>query len=313
MSFSIKTKNELARITPENVCCQLAELGAMIRMDGTIKISPGKGLSLQVVTESAPAARKVFKLLKELFQVPGEIIVQRKNRLKKNNVYVVNIPSQPEVKNILDKLGIMDANYNINPEIRKDLIDSECCQRTYLRGVFLGGGSVNNPEGTYHLEIITADQIHGLQISNLINNFDLNAKLVSRKKWWVVYIKGSEQIAGFLSLIGAHTAMLDFENVKVYKDMRNKVNRLVNCETANLTKTVDAALRQVECINSISRTIGLDKLSPGLQQIAKLRLEYPDTSLKELGEMCEPPVSKSGVNHRMRKIEKMAEDFKKRK
>lgn len=312
MSYSTKTKNELARKMPETNCCQLAELSALIRMDGMIQISSGKQLSLQVTTESAAAARKVFKLLKALFNISGKIGAQKKNKLKKNNVYLVKIPSQPEVRNILEKLGIMDMEYNINPKIKAELVQSECCMTAYLRGAFLGGGSVNNPEGTYHLEIITGDQLHSQAICELINKFDLGAKLVNRKKWWVVYLKGSEKIIEFLSLIGAHSALLNFESVKIYKDMRNKVNRLVNCETANLNKTVDAALRQIENINTITRVMGLEKLSPGLRQIAQLRVDYPDVSLKELGEMCQPQVSKSGVNHRLRKLEKLAKELSKK-
>ena len=313
MSFSLKTKNELARVIPEEPCCQLAELAALVRMDGTIQISTGQQVSLQLNTENAAAARKIFKLMKLLFNVTGEITVQRKNRLKKNNVYLLKIPAQPVVGEILTKLGILDYMYSVDASVKPELVYNRCCVTAYLRGAFLGGGSVNSPEGTYHLEIITSDQGHAKAIMNLMHLLDINAKISERKKWWLVYLKGSEQIVEFLSSVGAHKALLDFENVKVFKEMRNQVNRLVNCETANLSKTVDAAMRQVENIKFISRIVGLEKLVPSLRQVAQLRLKYPDTSLKELGELCEPPISKSAINHRMRKLEKMAQELEKKK
>ncbi|MBS4025336.1 MAG: DNA-binding protein WhiA [Clostridia bacterium] len=311
MSFSVKTKNELARLIPLNPCCQLAELSALVRMDGTIQLSTGQKLSLQISTENAGVARKIFKLMKQLFDVSGQIIVQRKTRLKKNNVYLVEILPQPVVRNILEQLGIMDYMYNMGSSNKPDLVKKRCCIKGYLRGAFLGGGSVNSPEGTYHLEIITSDQAHGEAIKDLMAKLDVQAKVSKRKNWWIVYIKGSEQIVDFLNIIGAHKALLDFENVKIFKEMRNKVNRLVNCETANLNKTVDAAIRQVENIRMVAKLIDMDKLSPGLRQVAQLRLEYPDVSLKELGELCEPEISKSAVNHRMRKLEKIALELKK--
>jgi DNA-binding protein WhiA len=311
MSFSVKTKNELARLIPLNPCCQLAELSALVRMDGTIQLSTGQKLSLQISTENAGVARKIFKLMKQLFDVSGQIIVQRKTRLKKNNVYLVEIPPQPVVRTILEQLGIMDYMYNAGSSNKSDLVKKRCCIKVYLRGAFLGGGSVNSPEGTYHLEIITSDQAYGEAIKDLMAKLDVQAKVSGRKNWWIVYLKGSEQIVDFLNIIGAHKALLDFENVKIFKEMRNKVNRLVNCETANLNKTVDAAIRQAENIRLMAKLIDMDKLSPGLRQVAQLRLEYPDVSLKELGELCEPEISKSAVNHRMRKLEKIALELKK--
>lgn len=308
MSFSVKTKNELARVIPNDPCCQLAELGALVRMDGTLQISTGQQISLQVITENAASARKIFKLMKLLFHVSGEIVVQRKKRLKKNNVYLIKIPPQPVVNTILEKLGVMEYMYS-GKTIKKELIKSHCCVKSYLRGAFLGGGSVNNPESTYHLEIITDDYGHAQILADLMHTVGIAGKISERKKWWLVYLKGSEQIVVFLNQVGAHKALLDFENAKIFKEMRNQVNRLVNCETANLSKTVDAAMRQVENIRLISRYHDLDKLSPGLKQVAQLRLQYPDVSLKELGELCEPVVSKSAVNHRMRKLEKLAQEL----
>lgn len=314
MSFSVKTKNELARVVSNKRCCQLAELIAFIRMDGTVQISGSRKVAILVITENAAVARKIVKLSKELFEIQTEILVYKKNRLKKNNVYSIRIPPQPQVTDVLRALGLIDENDNWKLDFRsnfqQDLVTKQCCKRAYLRGVFLGGGSVNNPEGTYHLEIISNNKDHVESIASYMQEFDLPAKISQRKSWYVVYIKESEQIVNFLNIIGAHNALLNFENIRIVKDMRNRVNRLVNCETANLNKTVNASMRQIQCIKTIQATIGLQKLAPGLREIAALRLEFPDVTLKELGEMTTPKLGKSGINHRMRKLEKIAENIK---
>ncbi|MDA8442385.1 MAG: DNA-binding protein WhiA [Peptococcaceae bacterium] len=304
MSFSGKTKEELARIEVERGCCQLAELAALVRMDGTLQISSNRRISLNIESESAPVARKIFKLAKLRLGAPVEIAVRRKLRLKKHNSYLVRIRVNDKV---LQDLGLVEQDMQISPGIKPELLKKACCRRAYLRGAFLGGGSINNPEGTYHLEIITNDETHAKALCKLINRFNLGSKISPRKNWFIVYLKESEHIADFLTIIGAHRALLEFENVRVLKGVRNQVNRLVNCETANLGKTVDAAVRQIENIRVISESIGLDKLEKPLQQLAETRLENPEISLKELGEMLSPKVGKSGVNHRMRKLEKIAE------
>ncbi|MBZ4654653.1 MAG: sporulation transcription regulator whiA [Peptococcaceae bacterium] len=311
MSFSTQTKDELAHIYTEKRCCQLAELAALVRMDGTICISSEHKVGLQVTTENAAVARKIFRLLKKVFALEPEIRVQRKTRLKKNNIYNVRLNPHPQMNSILQELGILGEDGSILPGIKKSLVKKQCCRRCYLRGIFLGAGSVNSPEGNYHLEIITSNLEYAEDLARLINSYEgLQAKVSSRKNWHLVYLKESEQIVSFLNIIGAHQALLNFENVRIVKGMRNQVNRLVNCETANLNKTVNASLRQIENIKLIDDMIGIDKLSPRLRQIARLRLENPDTSLKELGEMMDPPVGKSGVNHRIRKIEELAEELR---
>lgn len=314
MSFSTETKEELARILPEKHCCRLAELSALIRMDGTITISAHHKMGLNIVTENAAVARKAFRLAKQVFQMDTELQVQRSTRLKKNNHYIVKFTTTQSMPRIFEELGIMDKNGSIQPGIKKELVKTQCCRRSYLRGVFLGAGSVNNPEGNYHLEIITNDIQYAESLAALINRFKgLQAKISSRKKWHMVYLKESDQIVHFLNIIGAHQALLSFENTRIVKEMRNQVNRLVNCETANLNKTVNASMRQVESIKLLEEIMGLEKLPVRLKDLARLRLENPDISLKELGEMMDPPVGKSGVNHRMRKIEELADDIRIRK
>lgn len=310
MSFSAITKGELARIIPEGKCCQLAELAALIRMDGVIQISTGNRVTLNISTENAAVARKIFSMLKRLFNIHTEVLMRKGIRLKKHNSYQIRVIDPEKVRMILQSIGVLDFDGNMPGDIDVQMLKKDCCRRSYLRGVFLGGGSVSNPEGDYHLEIITNDAKHADAICRLLKKFRLPAKVGLRKSWQVVYLKGSEAIVDFLSIIGAHHALLNFENVRIVKDMRNHVNRLVNCETANLNKTVNAAIRQVESIKYVVNTIGLEKLSPALRQVAEVRLEYPEVSLKELGEMLDPPVGKSGVNHRIRKLEHLAEKLR---
>lgn len=315
-SFSAQTKDELARIYPEKDCCRIAELAAIVRMDGTVTIGTGSKMGLFVTTEYSAAARKVYRLLKDCFGVDGEITIKRQKRLKRHTLYNIRVPMGDQVPEILKKLGILaeGEGRSIEPGIKKDLIRNQCCRRSYLRGAFLGGGSVSNPDGNYHLEIIASHEKLAHSLASLVNRFpQIQAKVSRRKQWYVVYLKDSEQISAFLSVIGAHRALLEFENTKIMKDMKNQVNRLVNCETANLGKTVDAAMRQVENIRLIDQTLGLEHLSKPLAEVARLRLDNPEVNLKELGEMMSPPIGKSGVNHRMRKLEELASDIRQRK
>ncbi|MCO1601571.1 DNA-binding protein WhiA [Desulfosporosinus nitroreducens] len=311
MSFSAVTKEELARLDSQRPCCDLVELAALVRMDGTLQISGNQQYTLNVITESAPVARKIYRLAKDVLKRQVDIVVRRKLRLRKNNSYLVRI--HPRGLEDLQSLGLVDSKGQIYLGIAPGLIKKRCDQKAYLRGAFLAGGSINNPEGTYHLEIVSNDEQHAKELCQLINRFKLGAKVSMRKHWYVVYLKESEHIVDFLGFIGAHHALLEFENVRVLKDVRNQVNRLVNCETANLDKIVDAAVRQLENIQFIADTIGLQSLPPTLREIAELRLAYSEASLKELGEMLRPKVGKSGVNHRMRKIDELADRIRNQK
>lgn len=308
MSFASKTKKELTQIEAKP-CCQRAELSAVVRMNGTLRIQDRR-LILEVITENAAIARRIYTLFKSLYHINGELLVQRKMRLKKNNVYLVRIPGHG--REMLKNLLIMGEDNEYKHGIDPDLIRPTCCARAYLRGAFLAGGSVNNPESaSYHLELASLYQEHCEALCDLCNRFNLNAKWIERKKGYVVYIKEGEKITEFLNLIGAHQALLRFEDVRIVKDMRNSVNRIVNCETANLNKTISAAMQQVENIRLIEREMGLDQLPHRLRQVAELRLQYPDMSLKELGErLSGGKVSKSGVNHRLRKLNQIADKIR---
>jgi len=307
MSFAAQTKKELTMIEGD-ACCEKAELSALIRMNGTVQIT-NQRIVLDISTENAAIARRIYSLLKKMFQVHTELLVRKKMRLKKNNVYIVRVPSQ--VQDILSELHIVSEGFQFTPGIEKTIIRKLCCKRAYLRGAFLAGGSVNNPEGSsYHLEIASMYEEHCQALCRLAGEFDLNARCIERKKGFIFYIKEGEKIIEFLNLIGAHQALLRFEDVRIMKDMRNSVNRLVNCETANLNKTIGAAVRQIDNIRLLEKKVGLDNLPEKLREVAEVRLKYPDLNLKEVGDMLKGNVSKSGVNHRLRKIDEMAQKLR---
>ncbi len=231
-------------------------------------------------------------------------------KLKKNNVYIVRM--KEGVQQFLEDLDIIQDQFTVVRTISKKYLDKPCCKRAYLRGAFLAGGSINNPEtSSYHLEISNFFQEHNDALCELLNSFDLRARTLERKNGYIVYIKEAEKITEFLSIIGAHNALFKFEDVRIVRDMRNSVNRLVNCETANLNKTIGAAFRQIENIKFIEETVGIDQLPDKLQEIAKLRVQHEDVSLKELGElMTSGKISKSGVNHRLKKIDDFADKIR---
>ena len=313
MSFSAQVINELARIIHENRQVQLSELSAIIRMSGTLKLMGFNKLSFVINTENPAIARKVFTLIKNCFGITVEIQVNRQSNLKRNNTYVLSVTYDQGANDILEKVGIIEKegeHLSWVSTIPKHLVSRQDGKRAYLRGAFLGSGSVSDPAKMYHLEFSTVNIEISQNLRKLLNSYKLNAKIVTRKNNNVVYIKESEHITDLLNLMGAYNALMHLEDIKIKKQMRNDVNRLVNCETANLNKTVDTSMRQIECINYIMAKQGLDYLPENLHEIAMLRVENPDMSLKELGEIMETPLGKSGVNHRLKKIEMIAEELK---
>jgi DNA-binding protein WhiA len=307
MSFAGQTKKELTMI--ENApCCMLAELSALIRMSGTLQLS-NQRVAMDISTENAAIARRIYTFIKQIFQIHCELVVRKKMRLKKNNVYVVRFSER--VEEVLKKLGIVKEGFQFTDEIDALLVKKNCCRKSYLRGAFLAGGSVNNPVGaSYHLEIFSMYEEHSRALCDLMMQFQLNARVIERKKGFVIYVKEGEKIIDFLNLIGAHHALFRFEDVLIMKDMRNSVNRLVNCETANLNKTIGASLRQVENIRLLDEHVGIDNLPVKLRAVARIRLQHPDLNLKEIGEMLDDGTSKSGINHRLRKLDELAEKWR---
>ncbi|MBC1925355.1 DNA-binding protein WhiA [Listeria innocua] len=305
MSFASETKKELTHMDVSDSDAKV-ELAAFIRMNGAISFS-NQLVVMDVQTENAAIARRMYQLLKDLYEVPIELLVRRKMKLKKNNVYIVRLKSG--TRGILEDLRILEPPMTFTKSIDRGFVKKRSAKRAYLRGAFLASGSVNNPEtSSYHLEIFSVYEEHNEAICALMNQFDLNARTLERKNGFITYLKEAEKITEFLSIIGATSALLHFEDVRIMRDMRNSVNRLVNCETANLNKTINAAVRQIDNIKYIQSTVGLEALPERLREIAALRIANEDVTLKELGEMLTTgQVSKSGINHRLRKLDQIAE------
>ena len=306
LTYTEEIKRELVRIVVPDECCRRAELAALIRLNGSIESSRAGQWGLSVTTQNPATARVIFKLFRAVFGVQAEIYIRRKVRLRKNNVYMVwcrgNVPD------LLRKVGLMEADQTMGHGVANWVVEKRCCRRAYLRGAFLAAGAINDPQKvSYHMEIATGYDEQKQVLCQLLRKEHLAPKTVDRKDDLVVYLKEGEQIVRFLNIIGAHVALLQFEDARVHKEMRNQVNRLVNAETANLNKTVVAAMRQSEAIKLIKQRQGLARLSSGLWQMAELRLNNPDSSLKELGELADPPLSKSAVNHRLRKLMQIAQ------
>lgn len=312
MSFSSKVKGEICRYVEMSKEEALSQISSIMKVSGTLAFSE-RQISFKITTENPASARLMFTLLKDYFSIHSKLMVKKSNSLKKNNIYMVVITEDMGVKELLEITGILreiNGVMSLDYSIDEELVSTEERKKAYIRGAFIGGGSISNPEKTYHLEFVTHSQEYAEDLCKIINSFGLNSKVIQRKNSYIVYIKEGEQIVHLLNIVGAHTALLELENIRIMKEMRNNVNRLVNCETANLSKTVNAAVRQVDSIKLIEKEIGLARLPQNLREVAELRLSYPDESLKELGEMLDPPVGKSGINHRLRKIEKIAEELR---
>lgn len=294
----------------EAACCQRAELEAIMTANGRLRSVDGR-LVLDIETENVAIARRIYTMLRDLYEVHPAVIVRKKMRLKKNNVYAIRL-SAP--RRLLEQLGFTVPADGTVPDALLPIAEKKrkpCCKRAYLRGAFLAAGSVNDPgSNSYHLEIGATTVELGDYVTALVNSYDLHAKTIQRKRNYVVYLKEGEKIVEFLSIIGAHQALLKFEDVRILKGMRNQVNRLVNCETANLNKTILAAVRQLEVIQLIQDRVGLSSLPDHLREVAELRLKYPDINLQELTNRLTHKVSKSGLNHRFRKLEQIADELR---
>lgn len=327
MSFSGDVKQELARHISEARHCMIAELAALIQMAGEIQTSEDGKTSIKFQIENAAVARKYFTLIKKTFRINTEVTLRRNTNLKKNQIYTLYITDHKVCMKILQATGIITPSIVAPTTMLPTMIESTskgimrtdinplavqkiCCRRAYLRGAFLGSGSVSDPEKGYHLEFVNAKEEYAISLRNLINKFGMDAKIVMRKNNYVAYLKEGAQIVDLLNIMGAHVALMELENIRIIKEMRNNVNRLVNCETANINKTVSAAVRQVQDIHYLEGVIGLSTLPQNLEEIAQCRLKYPSASLKELGEQLNSPVGKSGVNHRLRKLSELANQLR---
>ncbi len=311
MSFSGEVKKELAAVEVRAGHCQLAEMAAILSGSGSIYRQGGQ-MHITLTTENAQVADRYVMLLWQTGQIEVSVTqahsVQQKNKIS----YVADLSDEESVRKMFLMLKIMKKDGRIRENMTLAdglLLQKNCCKRAFLRGAFLAAGSMSNPKKSYHFEIVCSGMDKARQLQELFGVFQLEAKIITRKNHEVVYLKEGSQIVDALNIMGAHIALMNLENVRIIKEMRNDINRRVNCETANIHKTVNAAYRQQEAIRFLKKNGALQGLPQQLQEIAQLRQEYPQAAIRELGELCSPPVGKSGVNHRLRRLEELAEQM----
>lgn len=307
MSFSKETKNELARMKPEKKCCMLAEIAAFIKTAGSISLAGGGKFVIRLNTKNHIIAKHFRSLLKSYFDIDATISMGEENSLKKGRYYTINIGPEQLSEQILRESGILmireGMNY-ITDGIYDGLIKTKCCRRTYLRGEFLGAGTMTDPKKAYDFEIILNSEVMAEETKRLITSFKgLSAKIARRKKDYVVYVREAGHVLDILAIMGAHSQYFAYQNVRLMKEMRNEANRKANCDQANIDKAIKASERHIEAI----RKLELSDLPEKLRQVADARLKHPEASLSELGELLNPPLKKSGVNKRLLKIMQLAE------
>lgn len=312
MSFSGSVKEELFHCIDSARHCRIAELAAMIAFEGEIIRMPSGEIDLRLSSENEGLVRKYFTLLEKTFTMEDSVSIEDRIR-KTNNRFLINLENPEMTVKVLQAVKLLDSEKA--PQIFDGLVSpmvvqGNCCRRAFLRGAFLCAGSISDPQKFYHFEVVCSSKAKAVQLMELIQSFEVDAKIVKRKKYYVVYVKEGAQIVELLGIMGAGVSLMNLENVRIFKDMRNTVNRKVNCETANINKTVNAAVKQVEDIIYIRDTTGLHILPENLEETALLRLEYPQASLKELGSLLSTPVGKSGINHRLRKICSIANELR---
>ena len=305
MSYSSDTKEELCRLEPDSVCCLLSELSGIVSAAGSVILRGGGQRRLSIETENTAVARRAFRLLQEVFDVQPELVTLKRARLGGRIAHRIEV-SGDEASFVLEGCGISVLQRRSVP---REITVRKCCRMSFLRGVFLASGSVTDPLKEYHLEFVLGDEAFAQALARLISRFDLEAHLTTRRNMPLVYLKGQGAITDMLSILGAQSARFAMEDAFIRKELRNNANRAVNCDSANAERSVIAASRQAQAIERLIAAKGEQSLPPALLQTAKLRLMYPEVSLEELGRLCDPPVGKSGVNHRLRRLEQMAREL----
>jgi len=310
MLFSYRVKNELARIIPKNISKQKAELLAFIKLKGNI-VKSGQKKNIVIILENPTTTRTAYNLIKRVFKIYP--LVKKENLSNTKKCYKVRVPFLKETERILKELNLNWGNKSIHNKQhigeRRSNLNKNFSKDSYLRGAFLVNGFVNDPEKMYHLEISTNDEGEANFIHTLFDYCGLNSRISFWKKKWVVYLKRGDSIFEFLRLIGLQNALLYFQDIRARKDVLNTVNRLVNCETANLDKIVLSAAKQLHDIDVIEKKIGLENISQKLSSVAEARKNLPYASLQELVEEVDFKITKSGIYHRLKKISQIAESL----
>lgn len=307
MSFNTDVKEELARVAPTCSHCERALLAALIRIEGTLYISGKRRYRLEIVTDAPSVARLAWKLLHETYELRTELTTRR-SVLHKTPNYLIDVPAQDGLEESLRDMGVL-GDTGLELGVAPSLVAKQCCAAAYLRGAFLGSGFVSDPRGDFHFEITVESREMADDIVRIMEEKRIRARVMQRRSSYIVYIKSGESILEFLAFVGAHQSALVMENARVVKSVRNDVNRQTNAEIANQMKAASASVDQIFAMRTVLEAYGVDRLPPALQDVIRLRVAYPDATLKELGERANPPLSKSAVYHRIRRIEQMAREL----
>ena len=313
MSFSSEVKEELSKRIGSSRHCQLAEISAIVTCIGHVEVGNGGETVLYLQVDNAQVLRKFFTLLKKAFNIVTSILEGIPDVKAGGRIYRPVLDSEHGVESVLKAIRLIDQNGNLrNPDdgVSQIVTRNSCCKRAFLRDAFLCIGSISDPNKGYHLEYVCSSPELAQQLAEMTLSFDIEARTVQRKKYYVLYIKEGSGIVDLLNIMEAPISLMNLENLRILKEMRNSINRKVNCEVANITKTVNAATKQVEDITYIRDHYGFSRLQEGLREMAEVRLEHPDATLLELGKFLDPPVGKSGVNHRLRKLSELADKLR---
>lgn len=308
MSFTSEVKDELARVPPTCSHCEKATLAALVRIEGTLFFSGQETYRIEIATDVPSVARLIIKLLHELYHLKTNLTVRR-SVLHKTPNYLIEVPAQPHLASSLRDMGVLAEAGGLELGIKQSLVAKECCTAAYLRGAFLGSGFVSDPRGDFHFEITVESEDLAEGWVELLERKNIKARVMRRRSSHMVYLKSGAAILEFLAFVGAHQSALSMENARVIKSVRNDVNRMTNAEIANQAKAANASVDQIYAIKEVLEAHGIENLPPALQEFIRLRVSYPDATLKELGERATPPLSKSAVYHRVRRIEQMAREL----
>lgn len=307
MSFTAEVKDELARVAPMCSHCDKATLAALVRIEGTLFFGGPGRYRIEIATDVPSVARLVIKLLHGIYELKTNLTVRR-SVLHKTPNYLIEVPTQPKLEGALRDMGVLSGE-GLEMGIMPELVEKQCCAAAYLRGAFLGSGFIANPRGDFHFEITVESESLAEGLVELMAGKGINARIMQRRSSYMVYLKSGTAILEFLAFAGAHHSALSMENERVIKSVRNDVNRITNAEIANQAKAANASVDQIFAIRKVVDAYGMENLAPALQEFIKLRVTNPDATLKELGEKANPPLSKSAVYHRVRRIEQMAKEL----
>ena len=307
MSFTTDVKEELAHVAPTCSRCSMAVLSGIVRTEGTLFIVGTNQYRVEISTDFSHTARLALSLLHKEFGLETKVIARR-SVLHNTPNYLIEVVNQPKLTEALTKLGILEQG-GLCFKIPKHLLKKPCCAVSFIRGIFLGSGFISNPTGDFHFEMTVEQQIFAEGLVELLEEQGVSSRILKRRNTTMIYIKKASTILKFLAMTGAYNSALKMENERVIKSVRSDVNRQTNAEVANQAKTVSASMTQIAAIKKVVDTYGVEKLPQALGEVILLRLRHKEASLKELGELANPPLSKSAINHRMRRIEQMAAEI----